>query len=94
MTAESQFVKNKIFLLHQFSKLNPSTHCDHRGLPSALLVIRGELSGQYICRACYDGFDRDIPSIDKPEAFTTEARFQADSLSASAGLPAIPWRNL
>ena len=91
MTTESPFVKNKTFLQHQFSKLNPSTHYDHRGLFNALLAILGELSSQYICASYYEAFERDIPSLNKPETFTTIARFQAESLPAFAELPAIPW---
>ena len=56
--------------------MNATTHCDRCGMKTAVLVIQGELSGQYICQTCDEMFERDIPMIEKPRPIETVARYQ------------------
>ena len=53
--------------------MNTITHCPACGLKAARLQVQGELQSLYGC-SCGHSFERDRPTIEAPEEFTTAAR--------------------
>ena len=52
----------------------PTTHCPACGLHAARLMIRGELSSLFECKACGHSFERDRPVCEQHLPFRTQAR--------------------